>query len=240
MRDERQHLVETTNITEALQRMTGQPTMQFRGVQGAAIQSIQAGHSRVVVVMPTGGGKSMLFMLPAWRCQAAGIPCVEWDSNRHPDHAAIVFVTPESVFTDGFQSFLNRQRELMRLDRIVIDECHMILNESEKFRPRLQQLGRLHQCGVQMVFLTATLPPCEESRLFQRMQVTREDISMHRERTSRHNVAYRVYRPVIASRYRSQTQWLEDPGVRYFIHERVQRARPGRVIVYGSTKPIVT
>jgi superfamily II DNA helicase RecQ len=100
MRDERQHLVEQTNMTEALQRMTGQPTMQFRGVQEAAIQSIQAGHSRVVVVMPTGGGKSMLFMLPAWvaqrggltvvvvpltalrtdlqqRCQAAGIPCIE-------------------------------------------------------------------------------------------------------------------------------------------------------------------
>lgn len=78
------------------------------------------------------------------RCQAAGIPYVEWDSHRHPDHAAIVFVTPESVFTDGFQSFLNRQRELMRLDRIVIDECHIMLNESETFRPRLQQLGRLH------------------------------------------------------------------------------------------------
>jgi 3-dehydroquinate synthase class II len=34
------------------------------------------------------------------------------------------------VFTDGFQSFLNRQRELMRLDRVVIDECHVMLNES--------------------------------------------------------------------------------------------------------------
>ncbi|KAJ5195639.1 DEAD/DEAH box helicase [Penicillium cinerascens] len=140
------------------------------------------------------------------RCQAAGILCVEWDSHRHPDHAAIIFVTPESVFTDGFQSFLNRQRELMRLDRIIIDECHIMLNESETFRPRLQQLGRLHQCGVQIVFLTATLPPCEETQLFERMQVTREDISMHRERTSRHNVAYRVHRPVIASKHRSQTQ----------------------------------
>ncbi|MGH3848179.1 MAG: DEAD/DEAH box helicase, partial [Pseudonocardiaceae bacterium] len=263
MRDERQYLIEQTNMAEALQRMTGQPTMQFRGVQGAAIQAIQAGHSRVVVVMPTGGGKSILFMLPAWvaqrggltvvvvpltalradlqqRCQAAGIPCVEWDSHRHPDHAAIVFVTPESVFTDGFQSFLNRQRELMRLDRIVIDECHMMLNESETFRPRLQQLGRLHQCGVQMVFLTATLPPCEETRLFKRMQVTREEISIHRERTSRHNVAYRVYRPVVASAFRSQTQWIEQPSVQQFIQDRVRRARPGRVIVYGSTRNVVT
>ena len=232
VRDQRHHLVETTNMTEALQRMTG-------------------------------GGKSMLFMLPAWvgqrggltvvvvplislridlhrRCEAAGISCVEWESHRHPDHAAIVFVTPEAVFTDEFVSFLNRQRDNMRVDRIVIDECHVMLNTSDKFRPRLQQLGQMHQFGAQMVFLTATLPPCEEGRLFTRMGVGRDAISMYRGRTSRHNVAYRVYRPMTSSRYHSQTQWLEDPGVRQFIRERVQRARPGRVIVYGSTKPIVT
>jgi hypothetical protein len=45
---------------------------------------------------------------------------------------------------------------------------------------------------------------------------------------------------MVASKYRSQSQWLEDPGVQRFIRERVQRARPGRVIVYGSTKRIVT
>ncbi|OKP11118.1 ATP-dependent DNA helicase Q5 [Penicillium subrubescens] len=237
MRDQRRYLVETTNMTEALQRMTGDPTMQFRGVQGAAIDAIKRGDSRVVVVMPTGGGKSMLFMLPAWvgqrggltivvvpltalrsdlqrRCEAAGISCVEWESHRYPDHAAIVFVTPEAVFTDSFQSFLNRQRDNIRLDRIVIDECHVMLNTSEKFRPRLQQLGQMHRFGAQMVFLTATLPPCEESRLFQRMAVERNVVSMYRARTSRYNIAYRVYRPTIALKYRSQNQWLEDPGVR--------------------------
>ena len=158
--------------------MTGDPTMQFRGVQGAAIEAIQRGVSRVVVVMPTGGGKSILFILPAWvgqrggltvvvvplislridlhrRCEAAGISCVEWESHRYPDHAAIVFVTPEAVFTDEFVSFLNRQRDNMRLDRIVIDECHVMLNTSDKFRPRLQQLGQMHQFGAQIVFLTA-------------------------------------------------------------------------------------
>ncbi|OJJ78410.1 uncharacterized protein ASPGLDRAFT_97152, partial [Aspergillus glaucus CBS 516.65] len=69
--------------------------------------------------MPTGGGKSMLFMLPAWvaprgttvvvvplialrgdlqqRCAKLGIPCVEWESRRPPDEASIVLVTPESA-----------------------------------------------------------------------------------------------------------------------------------------------
>lgn len=76
--------------------------------------------------------------------------------------------------------------------------------------------------------------------MFQRIQVTREEISVHRERTSRYNVAYRVYRPVIVSAFRSQTQWMEQPSVEQFIRDRVRRARPGRVIVYGSTRNVVT
>ena len=38
----------------------------FRGSQKQAIEAIVAGKSPVVAVMPTGAGKSMLFMLPAW------------------------------------------------------------------------------------------------------------------------------------------------------------------------------
>jgi hypothetical protein len=53
-------------VAEALQRMMGNEQMAFRGVQEPAMRAIQAGESPVVVVMPTGGGKSMLFMLPAW------------------------------------------------------------------------------------------------------------------------------------------------------------------------------
>jgi superfamily II DNA helicase RecQ len=81
--------------------------------------------------MPTGGGKSMLFMLPAWvgggctvvvvplialrrdleqRCKRAGISCVEWESRRPPDEASIVLVTPESALSKEFFIFLNRQQ----------------------------------------------------------------------------------------------------------------------------------
>ncbi|KAJ5571339.1 hypothetical protein N7535_004999 [Penicillium sp. DV-2018c] len=263
-RNDRLYLVETTNMTEALQRMTGNPTMQFRGIQGQAIDSIKRGDPQVVVVMPSGGGKSMLFMLPAWvaqhmggmtivvvplialraeligRCEAAGIPCVEWDSHRHPDHAGLVFVTPEAIHTDEFQSFLNRQRDAMRLDRIVIDECHLMLNTSATFRPVLQQLERMHQFGAQMVLLTATLPPSEENRLVKRMQVEKKIVNVFRQRTSRANVAYLVHRPQIASQHWSWYQWLDDPGVQQFLRERVRRAQPGKVIVYGSTRANVT
>jgi superfamily II DNA helicase RecQ len=38
---------------------------EFQGVQEAAIKAITAGESPVVTVMPTGAGKSLLFMLLA-------------------------------------------------------------------------------------------------------------------------------------------------------------------------------
>jgi hypothetical protein len=193
------------NMAEALQRMMGDEQMAFRGVQEPAMRAIQAGESPVVAVMPTGGGKSMLFMLPAWvepggltvvvvplialrgdlhqRCTKLGISCVEWESRRPPDEASIVLVTPEWALGEDFTTFLNRQRLLSRLDRIVIDECHVVLNDQTHFRPQLQRLGRLVHAQTQMVLLTATLPPSEEGQLLERMHFPASSVQMFRART---------------------------------------------------------
>lgn len=102
----------------------------FRSVQEEAVTAIQAGISPVVAVMPTGAGKSVLFMLPAWaepggttvvvvplialrgdikqRCSSAGIGCAEWDARQQPDAEAIVLVTPEAALSEEFTTFLNR------------------------------------------------------------------------------------------------------------------------------------
>jgi superfamily II DNA helicase RecQ len=53
------------DTTAQLQRIIGK-TAKFRGVQKEAVAAMVAGESPVVAVMPTGGGKSLLFMLPAW------------------------------------------------------------------------------------------------------------------------------------------------------------------------------
>jgi superfamily II DNA helicase RecQ len=53
-----------------LQQIIGE-TAQFRRLQKEAIEAIIAGESPVVAVMPTGAGKSMLFMLPAWAEQGS-------------------------------------------------------------------------------------------------------------------------------------------------------------------------
>jgi superfamily II DNA helicase RecQ len=57
-----------------------------------------------------------------------------------------VLVTPESAVSEGFRKFLNRMRATQQLDRIVIDEFHVVLNDQMNFRKQMQRLREL--CGV--------------------------------------------------------------------------------------------
>jgi superfamily II DNA helicase RecQ len=49
------------------------------------------------------------------------------------------------------------------LDRVVIDECHTVLDSRPNFRPKIKDARAvIVKQGVQMVYLTATLYPNEE------------------------------------------------------------------------------
>ena len=63
------------------------------------------------------------------RYKEIGIDCREWNRRRPPDNARIVLVTPEGARSKEFIRFINRIRGQERLDRIVINECYIILNE---------------------------------------------------------------------------------------------------------------
>ncbi|KAL4922939.1 uncharacterized protein BDV17DRAFT_285799 [Aspergillus undulatus] len=46
----------------------------------------------------------------------------------YKNKATIILVTPESTENPDFYIFLNQQRFMRRLDRIIINKCHVILN----------------------------------------------------------------------------------------------------------------
>jgi superfamily II DNA helicase RecQ len=54
------------DIQAGLQQMMRSGTARFRGVQREAVQAIIEGAPRIIAVMPTGEGKSLLFQLPAY------------------------------------------------------------------------------------------------------------------------------------------------------------------------------
>ena len=243
------------NTTMQLQRMMDRST-EFRGVQKDAIDAIVAGESPVVAVMPTGAGKSMLFMLPAWaeqggttvvivplialrgdmmrRCKKLGISCAEWDGRHPPDAAAIVLVTPESAVGEDFATFLNRLRATRQLDRIVIDECHIVLNRRYDFRKEMQKLGKLAVAETQMVLLTATLPPSEEDELFRRMHFERDQVKIFRADTARTNVAYRVIKVDKAMKKKEVEAMVLE-----MVRQKLKKYKTGKVVIYGNSVPKV-
>src|SRR5579871_5449988 len=251
---ERRQRLKRMNAAEQLRQMMGDGA-KFRGVQQPAMEAIQAGASPVVAVMATGEGKSILFMLPAWvesggttvvvvplvalrgdmkrRCDKFGIECVEWERMRQPDGAAIVLVTPESAVGEEFGTFLNRMRTMKRLDRIVIDECHVILNDKLDFRKYLQQLGRLMMAKTQMILLTATLPPTKEVELQSRMGWAEGEMKIFRAPTVRKNVRYGVMN---GGRYSKQR---ERELVDQLVGSVLRESNDGKVVIYCNTIPKV-
>jgi len=201
-------------LTE-LRRFYSNPSAEFRGLQGEALQVITQGHPRVVVVMRTGGGKSLLFMLPAaasqggltivvvpkralqanmkQRCIDAGIKCAVWSEERAPPYdARILFAIAESAVTKTFADFINSRSSTQRLERIVIDECHTIMQSTDTWRPNVRELRALAGRSTQVVCLTATLPPTKQAEFMSAMDLDEKEVAMLREATTRPNIAYSV------------------------------------------------
>lgn len=161
--------------------------VQFRGLQPPVIESIVRGNPLVLVVMDPGVGKSLTFMLPASisdgvtivvvplvslrqdlvrRCRSMGLSYDEWDEegmNKLSYDARLVLVTPESVVGSRFRACLSLLQPPRRLDRFVIDECHLLLDSTIRWWPAFLKLRELASYEFQTVRLTVTLPLDEEA-----------------------------------------------------------------------------
>lgn len=214
MRRKRFDRLHRADMRGQLKQMMG-PAAEFRGLQEPVIQAVARGEWPIVQITPTGGGKSLTFMLPAFctpegvtvvitplvalrndmdgRCAKMGIDAYAWTSRGVQRAASLVFVTPESAVTKGFRAFVERMHGQQKLDRVIVDECHTVLQSSKAFRPQMAQLGAtLQDFGVPVVCLTATLKPTQEKALFTALHFISDRVRMFREATTRSNIQYRV------------------------------------------------
>ena len=143
-----------------------------------------------------------------------------------PDGESIVMVTPELAVSTDFKSFITRLKATRQLDRVVIDECHVVLNDQKRFRRDLQRLGQLVMVETQMVLLTATLPPSKEAVMWERMGWKESEVVMIRMGTVRKNVRYRVVK--VEGRLRDDEH--DD------LVARLVREETGKVVVYCNSK----
>jgi hypothetical protein len=201
-------------VMKALQQVTRDEQAQFRTPkQEEAVRAAAAKESPLVVILPTSGGKSFVFMVPAAlpgagvtvvvapyvelkkqlvsRCLDAGLDCIHWPQARQ-FCPRVVLVSAEAASSDDFLQWASDLQTRGVLDRVVIDECHLVFTAADEYRPKLRGLVLLRQLGCPMVFLTATLPPLQQREFEEAMLL--QSPRYIRDSTHRVNIEYSVQR----------------------------------------------
>ena len=160
------------------------------------------------------------------RAKRLNISATIYNPRNPPDSVRLVFVTPETSLTKDFQSYLLRLRTFYQLDRIIIDECHIIINKNSNFRRQLSRLGELIDFKTQLILLTATLPPRYQSDLFNKLYIKESEVKIYRSSSNRVNIRYSVHLE------QSNDQILE------FIQQKSDQYPNDRLIIYTRTRDI--
>jgi superfamily II DNA helicase RecQ len=201
-------------LLQALRAVLRDGHAQFRSPQQEeAVRLAAARETPLVAVLPTGGGKSLVFMVPAMlsgsgvtivvapyaelkrqlvtRCLDAGLDCKHWPEARE-SWPRVTIVSAEAAVSDDFLQWAADLRVRGRLDRVVIDECHLTFTAADEYRKKLRGLVLLRNLGCPFVFLTGTLPPLCQREFEEAMQL--QNPLYIRASSHRVNVQYSVLR----------------------------------------------
>ena len=203
----------STALLRGARRLYSDEALQWKSaMQERAAVTVMSGSEQVVVVLGTGEGKSLLFMLPCV-LPDAGItililPLVSlrrdllrwvralaidyWIWTPHETRTApLVFVSAEAAGTKAFQAYAYRLAATGELGRIVLDEAHFTVTASE-YRAAMVDLALIRGVQTQFVYLTATLPPSLQAQF--ELQNNLVNPKVIRASTNRRNLSYVVER----------------------------------------------
>ncbi|KAJ6438068.1 P-loop containing nucleoside triphosphate hydrolase protein [Purpureocillium lavendulum] len=181
--------------------------------QERAMAVVTSRAEQVVIVLGTGEGKSLLFMLPCVlpgagvtvlvlplvslrgdllrRVRELGIGHHVWSLEEPDTSAPLVFVAVEAAATSRFRAFAAQLAAKQELDRIVVDEAHLTVTASD-YRPAMVDLALIRSVRTQFVYLTATLPPGMQDDFELQNHLVRPRVV--RASTNRKNLFYCVER----------------------------------------------
>jgi superfamily II DNA or RNA helicase len=204
-------------VRRAMQMVLNQEEPAFRSAeQERAVAAVLNLDTPLVIVLPTGGGKTLPFMLAASlpdpgvtilvapfnallhdyvkRLKLSKVDHVLWYHGQ-TQFAPVVIVSADHCGLSGFITYGHVLGK--RLRRVVIDECHLTFTASD-YRKKLRSVYHLRALGAPTVLLTATLPPTRVHELLDAVSV--QNPMVIRCSTVRPNIRYMVQRcPVQAA-----------------------------------------
>ncbi|KAH1232294.1 ATP-dependent DNA helicase Q-like 3 [Glycine max] len=233
----REELRRKETLVKLLRWHFGYP--DFRDMQLDAIQAVLSGKD-CFCLMPTGGGKSMCYQIPA--LAKAGIVLVEnqvmalkekgiaaeflsstkttdakvkihEDLDSGKPSTRLLYVTPELITTPGFMTKLTKIYTRGLLNLIAIDEAHCISSWGHDFRPSYRKLSSLrsHLPDVPILALTATAVPKVQKDVVESLQM--QNPLMLKSSFNRPNIYYEVrYKDLLDDAYADLSNTLKSLG----------------------------
>jgi len=201
------------HLHQALQRHFG--WQDFRPGQKPVVEALLAGRD-CLAVLPTGGGKSLCYQLPALvrdglvlvisplvalmqdqveQLQRRGIPaaCLHRGLIRER-RLRLLYLAPERLRVEATLQLLEELLSEGALVALAVDEAHCISAWGHDFRPDYRRLGELRSLcpGVPLVALSATAAPQVRADIIRLLQLRKPLIQVRSAR--RTNLTYTMRR----------------------------------------------
>ena len=113
---------------------------------------------------------------------------MEWHPGESRE-AALVLVSAEATSSKDFVKYARRLIAEQKLDRIVVDECHLTVIAAD-YRSSIVELTAIRSLRTQFVYLTATLPPSMRAEFEERNYLHQPKVI--RASSNRPNIFYMV------------------------------------------------
>jgi superfamily II DNA/RNA helicase len=145
----------------------------------------------------------------------------------------LVFVAVETAVGEAFHGFLARLDAAQRLDRVILDEAHLILTSSD-YRPKMRLIRQLRNLRAQFVFLTGTLPPSMLQAFQQKLLLSEPTVI--RSTTFRKDLRYTVERLPTPGLGQSFLQLAAQAIRTKLAQAELHDEAAGRAIVYSTRR----